>query len=657
MSYVDVPRHRQLVMALVIISMFSALFVRLYYLQVLTSETYEAQATSVSRRTVLVPPQRGRILDRNGVVLAENRLVGQVSIDKLIFEALIPDPERRFEALGQLASLLNINADELRTAYNDPWAQRLLPVIVATDVDEQTLILIKERDAEFPGVTAAQIPVRVYPLDRVASHILGYVGPIPAGELAIRDGYLPNDQFGRAGVELVFESDLRGTAGELVFEVDRRSQVMSNLPGTEPIAGDDIYLTIDVELQQFTEQALKEALLSAQKNISEDSDENFPAPAGSIVVLDSRDGSILSMASFPDYNPNNFIGGIDKSVWNEIRDPRSYAPLNNRAIQGLYSPGSVFKLVSAMAGLESGIINRGTVIYDDGVYEIEKCEGRCSYQNAGGAGLGWVGLPDSLTRSSDWYYYAIGARIQLELPLGEDQIIQDIAREFGLGSATGVQLPFEQRGFIPSRDTRIERNKENPEAFPNDGWFAGDNTILAIGQGELVVTPLQLAVMYAAFANGGSHYEPNVVGRVTTRTGDLVRELGPRERNVIEFGSYYDDLLTGFRGVTRSRGTAKTAFAAYPQSLLSVAGKTGTAQVDGESIATGLDKEDTAVFVGFGPVNNPKYVVVVLLEESGFGGDAAAPAARAIFEKLIELDAKWAAQAPLIVEPEVEDPV
>ncbi len=654
MSHADVPRRRQLIMAIVMIAMMSALGVRLYFLQVLTFEEYELVAHDVGNREVPVAPSRGRILDRYGVVLADNKMVGQVSIDRTLFTLGTEDEDERFEILGNLAAALGVRADELREAYEDSSGEPLLPVVVADDVDEATLTLVRERGTEFPGVQAGLVPVRDYPYESLASHVLGYIGPIPESELELRGDYQATDNFGRAGVELIFEEDLRGEPGTRVFEVDRRSQVIRELDGVAPKKGKDIYLTLDKDLQQFTELALRDGLLSAKKTISDDSGLNYPAPAGTALVMDVQDGSVLAMASFPDYNPNDFIGGIDQDLWDRIRSPSSYRPINNRAIQEVYSPGSVFKLITAIAGLRSGVINRGTEVYDDGTYEIEPCEGKCVFRNAGGNGTGWVNLSRSLTVSSDWYYYNIGARIQIDLERGNDTFIQDTAKEFGFGSDTGIQLPFEQSGFVPGRESREERNAENPIAFPTAGWFPGDNTILAIGQGELNVTPLQMAVAYATFLNRGTRYSPNIVGSVRERTGEVVREIGPRARAQVAIGGEYDDILSGLNGVTRGGGTAAKAFTAYPQSELSVGGKTGTAEVNSDSIVTGLETEDTALFVGYGPTVDPKYVVVIMLEEAGFGGDAAAPVARAIFEKIIELEPRWAAQEAKSVIPETE---
>lgn len=640
MSVRDVPRRRTLVLASVATAMFAALLGRLWFLQVLDTQTFQVQADEVRLREVRIPAPRGQILDRNGTVLADNRLVGEVAFDVQEFEETIDDPDERAARLTELAELLGRDPAEVLENYEESPPPR--PAVVATDVDEDLLVVVKERQARFPGVVASLVPKRVYPFGSLASHVIGYVGEINDAELGSRadDGYLPGETIGKMGVERSFESELRGTPGVERYEVDRLGRVVRELEPTRPIPGNDVHLTIDLDIQRSAELALLNGLGKARQLLGEQSGLRLPAPAGAAVVTDPRNGDVLAMASYPDFNPNEFVGGIDPELWRRLTHPASYHPLNNRAIQGLYQPGSAFKLVSAVAGLDSGVINLGTTVFDDGTYEVDPCDGdKCSFRNSGEVANGFVNLSESIEVSSDFYYYRVGDLIQRTLDEGEDEAIQDTARKFGFGSSTGVQLPFELAGRIPDREVKRRLHEQNPEAFPFGGWTIGDNVILAIGQ-TVVGTPLQLANAYATFANHGVRYQPNIATRVESFDGELLREAAPREHSRIALDRYYDSLAPGFTQVTRSfRGTATDAFAGYDHSRLGVAGKTGTAQELGQlSIASGREKEDTAVFAGYAPsFGEAEFALAVVMEEAGFGGTAAAPVARVIFEDIAAL--------------------
>lgn len=643
MSDQDISRVRLAVLAVVIVGLFSALFARLYFLQVLDSPNLVERAEQNPVREVRLAPVRGRILDRNGVVLADNVLVGEVALDREVMRT-IDDGDRT--ALAQrLSPVIGLTTAEILDEYADTNNHPLLPVVLVDGVDDATLTFLKERQSEFPGVIARQVQRRVYPLGPVASHVVGYVGEISQTALNAdaNEAYAPGDEVGKAGIEQVFEADLRGENGLERYEVNRLETIVGREQIEAATPGADVVLTIDTRLQVVAEQALETGLLNARRQEGE-FNVTRPAPAGSVVVLDITDGSVAAMASYPSFDPNDFVGGISLDVWERITADSSYAPLNNRAIQGLYAPGSTFKPFTAIAGLEAGVIDLGTVLTDPGFYDLEVCDGeKCRWTNAGNAPYGTVDLTRSLVVSSDVYYYSMGADIQVELPDGEDEVIQDVAAEFGFGSETGIQLPAERRGQIPSEELKQQLFDEG--VFEYGTWFVGDTINLAIGQGELLVTPLQLANAYAALANRGELQQPNVVGEVLERPdGDAIRSLGTRTADDFELAvpnpsATWETLLGGLVGaVSSGEGTAEEAFLGFDLANFRIAGKTGTAQQFGRNPVTLARREDTALFVGFAPAFDPRYVVAVVLEEAGFGGEAAAPVAREVFDAIVELE-------------------
>jgi penicillin-binding protein 2 len=335
------------------------------------------------------------------------------------------------------------------------------------------------------------------------------------------------------------------------------------------------------------------------------------------------------MASFPDYDPADFTKVIPQTLWDQLNDPNGpYGdlPLNNRAIQGQYAPGSTFKLITAYAALTSGAISPSSSINDPGFYTVPGCKGeQCTFRNAGGQSHGTVNVSRALTVSSDVFFYTLGGLFWTDRSAYGDPI-QKAATDFGLGVETGVPLVGEQKGWVPTPDNKKQRHAENPTAFPYGDWFTGDNVNIAIGQGDMLVTPLQLANAYATMANGGTLYSPNIAMAVYAPGGkDVVRTIAPRVLHMVNIpAEVRDPIMEGLTGVTTSAsGTAYAAFLGFPGDW-QVAGKTGTAQVSNGS--------DNALFVGMGPVSAPMYVNAAVLENSGFGASAAAPAVRRVLQ-------------------------
>jgi len=454
--------------------------------------------------------------------------------------------------------------------------------------------------------------------------VLGYVGEINGAELASRkgQGYRPGDEIGKSGVELAYERDLRGTPGVTKIEVNSDGKVISTLASQAPVPGHDVRLSIDLSVQNITEDSLYQGLLAARGSIDRDKNSPlaghyYPAPGGAAVVIDPRNGQVLALASQPTYNPTLFVGGISTANYQGLTGPGSNEPLEDRATSGLYAPGSTFKLVTATAALDHGLITPTSPYYDRGFIKV----GGQTFRNDGGASYGTVDLGKAITVSDDSYFYTLGADFWEN---GRSLAIQDTAHAYGFGSPTGIPIGGEASGLVPDPTTRRKEFLQYPGLYETGQWFTGDNINLAIGQGELVVTPLQLANAYATFANGGTLFEPQVALDTETDSGAKLATVAPKVVRPVPIGpDARAAMLQGFEGVvSSSAGTAHGAFAGWPFATIPVAGKTGTAQVQG--------KEPTSVFVAWAPADNPQYLVVVMEEQAGYGASAAAPVARRI---------------------------
>ena len=697
-------------LGVVAVSLFLALFGRLWFLQALESEQFEVRAESNITRSIRTQAPRGQILDRNGRVLVENRLSTIVTINtdehvkqlrELGFDSVDARTEFRTEMFADLARELSqsgqlTKVSDLQAAFDDPSFTAFDDIPIARDVEEELLIFIGERPDRFPGVTVDQDLVRSYPFGDKGAHILGYVGSITGDELAAKEDlyliddpdsddplvmiedpegkqYRRNDEIGKQGIENFFENELRGVPGTREFLVDNVENLVEITSETNPIRGSDVHLTIDIDLQVRLESELKFTLDRARQVEVLQDEEPFRAPAGAAVILDPQTGEVLAMASYPTFDPGDFIDGISQTQFDRLSDPLAHQPLLNRAVSEVYPAASTFKPFSAIAAEVHDVFGWQFVddwnvpISDPGYWDLRSCnidftgdvEGAlasgCRKRNAGGTPIEGVDLRHSLTFSSDTYYYRIGEAFWVA---DDNEIdpegIQKTAREFGYGLETGIQLPNEKAGTMFTAQQFRERHLANPEAFPRGDWGPGENTDLAIGQGIVSVTPLQLANSYATLANGGTVFAPNVVSRVVPPDEDDEEVVfGPRtlrEANIPD--SIERQILDGLLGVTlqdkpdltQPAGTGFDAFNKPEEGGVSfdlinwpVAGKTGTAEV--------LGRADNSMFVGFGPsgsttwgtsVQEPEYVVAIVLEESGFGSKQAAPMAARLFKSLAE---------------------
>ncbi|MBV9411915.1 MAG: penicillin-binding protein 2, partial [Acidimicrobiia bacterium] len=613
------PRLRLGIVAIVVVSLFAALLARLWYLQVLAAPQYRVQADVNRVRTIYTEAPRGRILDRQGRVLVDDRVSDAIVVSREEMGS------RSAEVIPRLAQVLKMQASDVQNRLNDKRYSPFKPIPVATDVPKETIIYIREHQGDFPGVSGVQLTERYYPYGSLGAQMLGWVGEINGTELAAnkKKGYKEGDSIGKSGIEKVYEDDLRGQPQVERLEVDSKGRVLGSLGTTPAVQGHDVQLTIDLDVQKLAEESLQQGLQAARGSYDKSQAKHFVAPAGSVVVMDPRDGSIVAMASNPTYDPSIFVNGIKPDLFAQLNDPASGYPLNERAIQGQYAPGSTFKLVTSLAALGDGMVNPAYTVDDGGSVKI----GNQKFRNAGGEANGRVNIVRALTVSSDVFFYTLGNQFWVQRSQYGDAM-QNEARQLGLGKKTGIALPYEASGRIPDPESRKKAHDQNPKAYPNGQWYAGDNVNLAIGQGEMTLTPLQLVNAYATFANGGTVWVPRIGDAIKDQTGVQLRPIAPQSTRKLDIPpEVYDPIMQGLTGVTSDpRGTAVGAFAGFPFSSFPVAGKTGTAQVG--------NKQDTSLFVGFGPTTDPQYVVGVVMEEAGFGASAAAPVARRILESL-----------------------
>jgi len=631
----EIPRLRLSVLGMVAVALFAALFARLYDLQVVGASEFQVQAEANRVREVLVPAPRGRIFDRNGKVIVDNRIDVVVAIDRSGFNQL--EEEKGTELLTRLAGELvkvgkQIDAEGLRTRINNQKFSRYAPVPVAQGVPEELKIYLEEHAAEYPSVIVQRTAVRHYPYGPLAANVVGYTAKINEDELAVAEEsgtpkpYSLNDDIGRTGVERAYEQDLRGTPGKREIEVDADGDPVRVISETLPKPGSDLTLTLDIDVQAVAQQRLEQGLEAARQRPPRPGNAPNQGQRGAVVVEDPNNGQILAMASYPTYDVSRFVDGIDNAEWAYLQDPANEYPLNNWAMQGLWASGSTFKLFVGYAALKSGLMSADTVFFDRGGYQIPGCTGaKCFRSNAGSSAYGAIRIDEALTVSSDAYFYNVGAQFYLQQErFGGEEAMQQYIRDFGIGEETGIPLTEEVAGRLPTPQWRREYCAQQ-DCDPD--WHAGDNVNLAVGQGDMVLTPLQLANGYATFANGGTRYQPQIAASIDPPGDDTAPTLvEPVVAGRVDLPpEIRQPLLDGLVNVPIS-GTAVSAFNGFDLEAFPIAGKTGTAQVQ--------DKADSAVFSAFGPVNAPRYQVTVLMEESGFGGSNAAPVARALFDVL-----------------------
>ncbi len=589
----------------VIVVVFVAFAVRLFQLQIIESDRLRLRSQLNSVRTVRLEAARGDVLDRDGRILATTRPAFGVQV--------IPHDLRDSEVvLAALGMLLDEDPEKLQQQVGSPRGrQRFAAQRLAGDLKYDRMARVESHLYALPGIVTDVRPRRYYVGGDLAAHLLGYIGEIGREQLGRGEfqGHRAGEVIGQSGVEALFESHLRGRAGGRNQVVDVAGRVVDVLDEVEPQPGGTLTLTLDRDLQQVAEEAFLPAVLGG------------PAKVGALVALDPRNGDVLALVSKPAYDPNDFAGGIDAETWSRLTSDER-VPLQNRALAGQYPPGSTYKVIVAAAGLEEGVIDPEKQIFCPGSFRLGRRAYRCWKREGHGA----VNLHRALAESCDVYFYGVG------LELGIERLAR-YAQGFNLGRRTGIRIPEEMPGLVPTPEWKLRRHRE--------GWLKGETVSAAIGQGFNLVTPIQMAVAYAALANGGKVVRPRVLLRRPARGGSVT------QGHKVDFQSSLPvapDHLARVRAeleaaVGEPHGTGWRARIRG----IRVAGKTGTAQVVGLAQTAGIAEEDVplrfrdhAWFVAFAPVDAPQIVVAVLVEHGGHGGSAAAPIAQRVMSRYFE---------------------
>ena len=602
---------------------------RLFTLQILDYRIAVATVDSNSLRVSSIPAARGLILDRYGRPLVTNTTTTEVQLSRA--EAAL-DPSVK----GALSALTGVSLTSINAALNNAQYDPYQPAPIMLNAPATVVEFIKLHPSEFPGVTILNVSTRSYPNGgNVGSQVLGYVGPITGREIAAHpnQGYQTNSQIGKSGIEAFYEQYLRGHDGTQTLEVNAFGNILATAKTTPPTNGDSVVLNIDEGLQRALDGYLAQQILVDRKTFDPVSHHYPQAVNGAAVVLDPNTGAVLAMSSYPSYNLNSFVNGLSQSTFNSLMKVGAF---NNYAIQGIYTPGSVFKLITATTELQTGVMSPWTLIDDTGIYKVPGClQGYhgCVFHDDETFGNGWVNLPLALTVSSDYYFYNLGYLFWIHQKQYGQTPIQNVAHLYGLDQYSNIDLPNEVVGRVDSPAVRRALHAAAPKAFPNVAWYTGDNIEMAFGQGTTAVTPIALADAYATFANGGTRYAPEVAAAILSPTGKVLVHYQPRVlAHVYLPARIRNPMIQGFLGVVNNpRGTGYYAFHQYANFSLSsfpIGGKTGTA-----TNAPGL--EPNSVFVGFGPVGHPKYVVVCVIGEGGYGADAAAPLVAKTFDYLV----------------------
>ena len=622
------------VVGLLFLGLFGFMGVRLAFLQLADHAALAATVQTDSVRTVSVPAARGQILAREGTVLVANTIHRELTLSRL-------DAQTVPGLVARVAALAGIPPAEVMNALKDPQYSPYQPVPILADTPVSVVMYLEEHRALFPGVSVQTTTERTYPAGGdLAPQLLGYVGPITAPELQqlASKGYGLNSIIGQTGVEQYYDSYLRGAAGTQLIQVDATGDPIATLADNPPTTGDSVVLNIDASLQSFVSSALAQDVLRVRSTLDPRSGQYPAAPTAAAVVLDPRNGHVLAMASYPSYNLDVWKGGISQSQYDGLLHTGA---MDNNAIGGLYTPGSTFKLVTATAAMQDHLISPDQYVDDTGAFKVPGCleiTHGCLFHDDEVTGLGEVNLPLAITESSDYYFYNLGYLFWASyksLPhyrYGATPI-QDVAAAYGLTGQTGIDLPNESSSIVDSPMVRQAEHRQYPKAYPNWQWYTGDNIEMAFGQGGTVLTPLGLANAYATFANGGIRFQPEIAADVVAPSGRVVQHYGPKVVTRMPMpASVRDPILQGLIGVVNSpAGTAYGTFHAYANFDLGafpVAGKTGTA-----SNAPG--QEPNSWFVGFGPVDHPRYVVLCVVAQGGYGANAAAPVVAQTFGYLV----------------------
>ena len=603
----DGLQRRVAILGGIALVVFGVILFRLWYLQVLSGDRYLAEAQGNRVREVTVQAPRGEILDRAGDVIVGNRTALALQVRR---DQLPEDAGERAKVLKRVAEVTGMPLEKIRKEIDQQT--KLLPsnpVTLQRDVPESVVLFVRENQGRFQGVTVDRVYVRQYPQGTMAAHILGYVKEVSAEQLGQPEysELEPGDEIGQDGVELSYDSVLRGVNGAVRVPVDASGTPTGRATSVrEPAEGNDLVLSIDSDLQQTGESDLF-------------------GRAGAFVAMDVETGELLAMGSAPTFDPADLAKpeispATARTIFGDPEEVASTgAPAFNRAIAAGYPTGSTFKPVTALAALDAEELTPREIINDDGLYQV----GSQPFRNAGNAIFGPIALREALQVSSDVFFYTLGGRLQEHIDDSGDEYIQDWATDLGFGDTTGLDVPGEAAGRVPTPEWRNELFENGDTDRP---WSVGDNINLSVGQGDLLAAPLQLAVAYAAIGNGGIAVTPHVGLRTEDPEGKVVQEIAPPPQREVEISEEWrQPIMDGLVDAAMSPGgTSYPVFGSFP---VDIAGKTGTA----ETIVDGAPY-DQAWYAALAPASDPKVVVVYTIEKGGFGVDTAAPAARDMLE-------------------------
>ncbi|MCU1621598.1 MAG: penicillin-binding protein 2 [Frankiales bacterium] len=670
----DRSRLRLVVLRVVVVSILLTLLGRLSYMQVAEGGSYQSAASQNRVRDIISTAARGQILDDRGVALVTNRIALVVSVNR---SQLLSKKKGGAEELARLSRVVAMSVDDINRittpcVYSLPSGKRVKAIVgcwkgspyqpvpiksYRSDdiVQVQRVLSIVERQELFPGITAEYEPVRDYPAKTLAAHVLGYVGQLTGDDIK-QPKYAklaPTTAIGRSGVEAVYDDQLRGQDGVQKLLVDKDGNTAGVASQTPAIAGQDLVLSIDAGVQRAAEAALQQGIATARQTPDTGGGRsgNFKATTGAAITVEADTGRVIAMASYPTYNPADFVPRIPAAKYTQLLNAPGH-PLVSNAVQGTFAPGSTFKIVSTSAALKSGAYNLNSYIPCPSSFLRKK--------NFEGESFGSLSFNVALIRSCDTVYYQIAYNLWqrdggTKIAKNPAEYMVKEAKVFGFGKKTGIDLPDERVGLILSRAGKVQLYKDHKKDYcagaknpaksayirqidqencdHGDVYNGGDAMNFAIGQGDVLVTPLQLAMAYAAMVNGGTLYTPQLAKGFLSSDGTVRTTLPPKVAGHLDVPAEWRNYITNaLTGVTKPPGTAQGTFQGFPFSTLDVGGKTGTAEVDQNR------KAPTSWFASFAPAGKAKYVTIVMVTEAGTGGTTAAPIARKIWEALYGLD-------------------
>jgi penicillin-binding protein 2 len=650
-----------MVVQILIVSLMMALFGRLFYLQVAAGPKYKDAALSIQSRDVVSPANRGLIVDGYGVPLAMNKAGLAITIDRIAIDKL---EDKGVGVMKRLSSLLKLQYKDIyqntRLCGELPvgkkagcWqGSRYQPIPITKSADPEIALQIVERSDEFPGVDAQPVAIRSYPsyLEVNAAHVLGYVGPLTESDLLKGNGkqYFRSESIGKTGLEIQYDTYLRGEPGIRTVIVDRKESITRESQNTQPTPGDHLVTSLDVRLQASAEKALKDAVLRGRAN-------GYTSDSGAAVVMDIKTGRVLAMASYPTYDPNSWEKGLTVQQAEDLFSEKKSVPALNRALQGLFAPASTFKVVSLMAAASAGYNLKATYKCPS---EVQV--GTRTFRNFDSKNQGSMNMYKAMAVSCDtiWYQIAFDEWLRdggLRPKSNPNDYFFEAAKAFNITQKVGIDLPSESSSRLADRDYKKSWYKQNKDFYCNykeratkaqqttfllqlaaencvdgDKIRAGDAVNFSIGQGDTVLTPLKLTQMYAAIANGGTIWQMMVAKAIVKTDGTVVKSFTPQRLGTVKTSP---SILSFLRGSLREvvvSGTGAGAFAGFP---IEVSGKTGTAQVFGRN-PNGSLKDDTSWFASFAPSKNPRYAVVMMVGQGGFGASTSGVGVRQIYSTL-----------------------